>query len=80
MRVDDMNAFIKSVCEGQQYERYIDGYSKEIEKYLKGCGYIIIEGDGIMKRIFPTDKGRELYENGGFTCSEPLKPIGFNTY
>lgn len=78
MNTDDMNAFLKSVCEGQVHERFIDGYSTEIEKFFVACGYVTIEGEGVFKKIIASEKGRELYERGGFRQQEKLSPIGFN--
>lgn len=79
MDVNDMNAFLKSICEGQQYERFIKGYSKEIEMHFLACGYISIEDDGIYKRIIATEKGKDAFARGGFLVQEPIKPIhGFN--
>ena len=77
MDIDDMNAFLQSVCEGQKYERFIDGYSQDIENYLKACGYIRIEGEGVFKKIVATDRARMLYAHGGFAKPERPNPIGF---
>jgi len=78
MDLTEMNAFLKSVCEGQVHERFIDGYSIEIEKFFVACGYVAIEGDGVYKRIIVSDKGRECYRHGGFRQQEKPNPIGFN--